>query len=117
MSDATELPADPRDDARQLLARMVSDIRQQLASAPPAERTKLIVKFLPILSKQIDDEKVDDGLTKMRAELDGYRDELGRALLGRYADMLNDEEYDMLNDEEYDALGDIEQPAPPEDAT
>lgn len=109
MSDATELPADPRDDARLLLARMVSDIRQQLASAPPAERTKLIVKFLPILSKQIDDEKVDDGLTKMRAELDGYRDELGRALLGRYAD--------MLNDEEYDALGDIEQPAPPEDAT
>jgi hypothetical protein len=38
-----------------------------------------------------------------------FRDELGRALLGRYAD--------MLNDEEYDALGDIEQPAPPEDAT
>jgi hypothetical protein len=45
----------------------------------------------------------------MRAELDDYRDELGRALLGRYAD--------MLNDEEYDALGEIEQPAPPEDAT
>lgn len=97
--------SDARDAARSLLARMVGDIESQLRGAPPAERNKLITKYLPILSKQLDDEKVDDATTKMRVELDGYRDEVRAALLGRFADGMN-----------LDDAAELEQPdAPPED--
>lgn len=82
-------PEDPRSAGRDLLARMIADIKSQLNSAPPAERNRLILKWFPILSKQLEDEKVDDATQKMRDELDAYRDDVARALLGRFADEVN----------------------------
>ena len=86
-SDSLPTPAPsgptPQEAAASLLASMVDDVKQQLRSAPPNQRASLIAKFMPILSKQIEEKEADDELDQMRAELDALSAEVREALLAR----------------------------------
>ena len=74
---------DPRAGIRRVYDAMAIDIETQLRAAPAAQRSSLIVKYMPMLAKQLEEAEVDDELEVLRSEMADMRGELRVALLSR----------------------------------
>lgn len=81
---ATAPPSDdPRASIRRVYDAMAADIEQQLRAAPANQRASLIVKYMPMLAKQLDEAETDDGLDDLKTEMQAMREEMRAALLTR----------------------------------
>lgn len=71
-----------KDRAAILMATMLAEIEHQMASAPPNTKHSLMQKVLPVLMKMGDQNRHDEQLAAMRAEMDTLQAEMAQALLG-----------------------------------
>lgn len=71
-----------RSRAVRVVEMMFKDIEHQLQTAPANTRFAITQKILPILTKQLDTDKTNDEMSRLRDELNQYRDETAKALLG-----------------------------------
>lgn len=71
-----------RNRAVRIVNMIMDDVEHQLISAPPQNRLAIQQKILPILTKQLDTDKTNDELSRIRDEVTTLRDEVATALLG-----------------------------------
>lgn len=73
-----------RNRAVRIVNLIMDDLEHQLVSAPPAVKLTIQQKILPILTKQLDTDKTNDEMSRIRDEVDTLRDEVAKALLGAH---------------------------------
>ena len=93
----TDIPTDFLDDAalvgikarvNGLVHQMLDEVEHQLANGTPAAKAQLLNRTLPAIMKELREEKEDDELVELRAQMADMQAGLQRALLSQPATVI-----------------------------